>query len=318
MIITDSYSRIFKTLRVSLTNTCNLACTYCVNENADYKQVSKFENQILKTENLLEIIIKLHKILQFKTIRLTGGEPTLYKNIVPLIQQLSSLDVKIKLTTNGFLLKNLIDKLNINELDSINVSLDAMDEDIFFRISKRRSLYKILEGIEAAKSKNIHVKLNAVILKNINSSQILPLLEYSFSKNISIRFLELMKMGHIKDGNFDNFFSQKDILKVIKSKYEFKKILREDAATANYWQTKSGNTFGIIANESEPFCADCNRLRLDSSGNIFGCLSSNTPLDISQIYENDYLLEEKLNLAMAQKQVLKFTGSNLSMLEIGG
>lgn len=314
--IVDSQNRTFKTLRLSLTNACNLACTYCVNENSN-QSTHQIEKQ-LDYFQLVDIIKILHQTLDLQTIRLTGGEPTLYHNIVPLIKEISKIGVKIKITTNGFLLKNLINKLDCNALDSINVSLDAMDEDVFFQISKRRSLHKIIDGIDAALAKKIHIKLNTVVMRGVNDSQILSLLAFSFSKNISIRFLELMKMGHVHEGDFSKYFSQDEILEVIQSKYSITKLYREDAATANYWMTNEGHKFGIIANESDPFCADCNRLRLDSFGNIYGCLSSNIPINISQVFDNEFFLYQSLQQAMKQKQNIKFTGSDLSMLEIGG
>lgn len=316
MKLNDVHNRTFKTLRVSLTNTCNLACTYCVND-ANYQDQAQ-NISILSVENLVKIIYKINQLLDLQTIRLTGGEPTLYKDIIPLIKNIAKIGPKIKLTTNGFLLKNLVQKLDGNELDSINVSLDALDEDIFFKISKRRSLYKIIEGIDAALAKGIHVKLNCVVIKGVNESQILPILAFAFERKISVRFLEIMKMGHLYADAESLFFSQNDILKVINQKYTFSKMIRSDAATANYWQTSEGNKFGIIANETEPFCGDCNRLRLDSYGNIFGCLSSNTPINITQNIDNEVILEQNLQNAMNQKQDYKFIGSNLSMLEIGG
>lgn len=318
-MISDSYNRTFKTLRISLINTCNLACTYCVSEEEGRsKKESKINIQKSKIKNhieLAQIVKQLHSILKLETIRLTGGEPTLYKDIVPFIEALQPMGVPIKLTTNGYLLKNLLEKLPDSALDSINISLDALDEDVFFQISKRRNLSKILEAIDLALAKNIHIKLNCVVIKGVNDQQILPLLEYAGKRNITVRFLELMRMGHYHNANFENdFFSETDILNLIKQKYSIYKLERQKSATANHWLTDSGYKFGIIANETEPFCHDCNRLRLDSYGNIYGCLSENSPISVSETTD----LTEALTHALKQKQPVKFTGSALSMLEIGG
>ena len=317
-MIQDSLGRTFKTLRISLTNTCNLACTYCVNDEVkDVKSDLKKETP-LTIQEINQISIKLHKQLNLESVRLTGGEPTLFHEIVPLIKLLSKVGPKIKLTTNGFLLKNLITKLEKDDLHSINISFDALDEDVFFQISKRRSVNKIIEGIEAALSKGIEIKLNCVVINGLNTSQIIPLMKFSNNRGIKIRFLELMKMGHIYEGNFDSFYSEEQILETITSKYNIEQIERTSSSTANYWKTSEGQVFGIIANESSPFCHDCNRLRLDSYGNIYGCLSSNTPINIHQIIDNELIIADKLNDALLQKQQVKFIGSNLSMLEIGG
>src|SRR5690606_12871677 len=164
----------------------------------------------------------------------------------------------------------------------------------------------------------IHVKINSVIMKGVNESQILPLFEYAISKNVVIRFLELMKMGHLYESHNDHFFSEQEILWTIAKKYDFHKKLRKGSSTANYWETTEGYKFGIIANESSPFCFDCNRLRLDSFGNIYGCLSENQGISILDCLDDDKALEQKLQLALQQKQTVKFTGSELSMKAIGG
>jgi cyclic pyranopterin phosphate synthase len=319
MLIENVHTRTFKTLRVSLLNSCNLACDYCVaGEPKSASSLSRSEKPLPYTA-LAEIIAKLHAILGLETIRLTGGEPTLYTELPLLVKKLEGLNVPIKLTTNGLLLKNTLGKLPEKAFDSINISLDSLDENIFFQISRRKGLHKILEGIELAISKNIPVKLNCVVMQGVNENQILPLLEYASRRKIEIRFLELMRMGHVQGESFESrFFSEARILAKIETQYALEKLTREPSSTANYWRTNTDFTFGIIANESEPFCQDCNRLRLDSMGNIYGCLSSNTPLRIVEHIENDLKVNELLMKAMAQKQPLKFKGSSLSMLEIGG
>ena len=224
---------------------------------------------------------------------------------------------KIKLTSNGFLLERLALPLKEAGLQSVNVSLDAVEEDIFFLMSKRNDVQRILNGIDAAISAGLQVKINAVVMKGINENQIIPLLAFAFERNIRIRFLEIMAMGYLHDNADRYLFTQEEILNTIRQQFNVKKIERATASTANYWKTADGKVFGIIANESEPFCHDCNRLRLDSSGNIYGCLSSNHPIALSQD-DNEAALISKLQQAMAQKQAVKFTGSELSMLHIGG
>ena len=195
--------------------------------------------------------------------------------------------------------------------------MDAVEEDIFFLMSKRNDVQRILNGIDTAVAVGLQVKINAVIMKGINENQIIPLLNFAFERNISIRFLEIMAMGFLHNTAEKYLFTQEEILATISQHYSFKKIERSKASTANYWQTSEGKTFGIIANESEPFCHDCNRLRLDSNGNIYGCLSSNHPIALNS-NDDEVSLFSKLQQAMNQKQAVKFTGSELSMLHIGG
>jgi cyclic pyranopterin phosphate synthase len=124
-------------------------------------------------------------------------------------------------------------------------------------------------------------------------------------------------MGHLHDQAKEYLFTGDEILQRIALRYRFTPLDRMQSSTANYWQTDNGSIFGIIANETEPFCHDCNRLRLDSRGNIYGCLSSNHPILLDKS-DAEEVLREKLGKALTQKQALRFTGSDLSMLAIGG
>jgi len=284
----------------------------------DEVKENNIQQHPVSAEVLLKQVRQLHDVLQLETIRLTGGEPLLYHELIPLIKGIREMRIeKIKLTSNGFLLERLALPLKEAGLQAVNVSLDAVEEDIFFLMSKRNDVQRILNGIDAAISAGLQVKINAVVMKGINENQIIPLLAFAFERNIRIRFLEIMAMGYLHDNADRYLFTQEEILNTIRQQFNVKKIERATASTANYWKTADGKVFGIIANESEPFCHDCNRLRLDSSGNIYGCLSSNHPIALSQD-DNEAALISKLQQAMAQKQAVKFTGSELSMLHIGG
>jgi cyclic pyranopterin phosphate synthase len=317
--INDTYGRSFKTLRVSLLNSCNLGCVYCVEgDDVFLKKSNLSTTHQSEAQDLLPIIKKLHDVLHLETIRLTGGEPLLYRDIIQLIEGIKSFGINnIKLTTNGFLLERTAKQLKDAGMRSVNISLDAVDEDVFFLMSKRSNVQRIINGIDAALAAGLEVKINSVIMKGINNTQILPLLKFAFERNISIRFLEVMAMGHLYQHADKYLFTQQEILNTIAAKYKFKPIERSASSTAHYWQTTEQNIFGIIANESEPFCHDCNRLRLDSAGNIYGCLSSNNPISLKDI-SDESVLHEKLMQALLQKQPVKFTGSSLSMLHIGG
>ena len=315
----DEFGRRFKTLRVSLINTCNLGCVYCTCGTEDIKEnlnLTKVEG--ISSSELSAIITKLHGLLKLDTVRFTGGEPLLYRQLPEVVKATRLLGIdNLKLTTNGLLLEDQAAALAKAGLRSINVSLDAIDEDLFYRVSRRHGINRILRGIDAAINQGIDVKLNTVIMRGLNETQIIPLFNFALGRNIKIRFLEIMAMGHLFGKADEHFFPQEEILSVIREHYDFKRLDRRPSSTANYWQTTSGYTFGIVANESEPFCGDCDRLRLDSLGNIYGCLSSNNPVPVNHI-SDDAELVECLQAAMSQKQSLKFTGSSLSMLNIGG
>jgi len=318
-VVRDVYGRDFKTLRVSLINTCNLGCVYCACGQDEMRDnYALQQSAALPASEMLAIIARLHGQLGLRTLRLTGGEPLLYKELELIVRGAVQMGIgDLALTTNGLLLEQQAEGLKKAGLQSINVSLDAIDEAGFFKISRRRGLQKILNGIDKALECGLWVKINTVIMRGINEDQILPLLDYAFDRQLKIRFLEIMAMGHLHENPEQYFFSQQEMLSLIESRHRIVPLPRELSATANYWATEEGQVFGVIANESAPFCGDCDRLRLDSFGNIYGCLSSNTPISLLDVREGT-ALEEKLQEAMAQKQTLKFTGSELSMMHIGG
>src|SRR5258708_10914374 len=226
-VIKDIYGRTFRTLRVSLLNHCNLGCVYCVaGDDAALKKhnaASGHKNSPqapLSVPALLGIIERLHGQLGLGTIRLTGGEPLLYKDLVELIAGIRSIGIPdIKLTTNGFLLERLAAPMKAAGLESLNVSLDAVEEETFFRMSKRHGADRIIRGIDAARRAGLDVKINTVVMKGMNDSQILPLLDFAFSRDLRIRYLEVMAMWHLYETAGQYLFCQKDLLSVIPGRY---------------------------------------------------------------------------------------------------
>jgi cyclic pyranopterin phosphate synthase len=315
----DSFGRTFKTLRVSLLNSCNLACSYCVNPDVKSKPDDIFKKDTrLNNEQFIDIIDTLHKTLQLSTIRLTGGEPLLYKSLLPLIDGIKKTGINnIKITTNGVLLAEKAKALKERGITSINISLDTIDDATSMLINKKNNLDKIIAGIESCIDTGIPVKINCVVMRGINDNNLMQVFEFCKQRNITVRFLELMEMGHLYHNYEDYFFSEASILSTIKQQYTISPVIRKQGATANYWTTQDGFKFGIIANNSSPFCDDCNRLRLDSYGNIFGCLSNDTPIPVKEYIREPKALTQKLEEALSQKQ-MKFSGSKLSMLHIGG
>jgi len=311
--IQDIHGRQFKTLRVSLTSVCNMACVYCVTPGV-IKEVVK--EKVLTTQEYVSIIEKIHSKVQLKTIRLTGGEPLLYSELPLLIKEIRELGIEdIKLTTNGLRLLPQVNTLVHAGLRSINISLDALDPAVFRQITKTSDMRSVLNGIDASIEAGIEVKINTVVLRGINDHQIVPLLEFASARNISIRFLELMKMGYLHYNESDYFFSMDEIVERISSVTSIAKMDRAASNTATYWQTSKGMVFGVIANESEPFCSDCNRLRLDSFGKIYGCISASEGIDVKQL--SDESITAVLQAALLQKRDY-FTGSEMSMKYIGG
>jgi cyclic pyranopterin phosphate synthase len=318
----DHLGRRFEKLRISLLNTCNFSCVYCVSDS----MASAYQNVVFapKTEQLdpeefASLIEAVHKLTGIKSIRLTGGEPLLYMQLIQLVEKIRSIGIEdIRLTTNGYYLKQRSAELFDAGVTSVNISVDAIDQEIFSSISRHPNTARVFQGIEAALNVGMNVKLNAVIMRGKNDSQILPLLDYATDLGVKIRFLELMKMGHLYHSENGLFFSEKEMLSVIQEKYTIEMIRREDSETAHYWRTSGGGTFGIIANESTPFCHDCNRLRMDSNGYFYGCLSNAHGEKLSPYVHDEEMLTEKLRGLLRLKQPVRFHGSELSMRNIGG
>jgi len=326
-MVTDSLGRQFRKLRVSLTNECNFACTYCVGNDhvapnrpaPAITDVTLAKARPLPLHELVKLVERLHRELHLSSIRLTGGEPLLTEGIAEFIQSLKGLGIDdIRLTTNGYMLAMMAGRLKKAGLSSVNVSLDAMDPDIFFTMSRRNGLQRVLEGIEASLAAGFKTRINTVVMRGRNENQIIPLLEYAMQRGIEIRFLELMGMGPLHKHLNNWFFGEKDILNTIETRYACTPLPHENGSTANYWNIERHGTFGIIANESTPFCSDCNRLRLDSFGNIYGCLTNLKGIGISKEVASNESLTAALTEAMAQKQTEKFKGSPVTMMEIGG
>jgi cyclic pyranopterin phosphate synthase len=321
--IEDKLGRRFEKLRISLLNSCNFSCVYCVSDdfgkNHEETTFKPIAEEQLSIEDFTRLINGVHRLTGLKSIRLTGGEPLLYRNLIQLILQIQKIGIPdIRLTTNAYYLKESATRLFEAGLTSVNISVDAIDLDVFYKISRHPNTSRVFQGIEAAIKAGLNVKLNAVIMRGKNDSQIIPLLDYATENGVKIRFLELMKMGHLYHAENGLFYSEKEILNIIQEKYGIERIQREYASTANYWRTSSGGTFGIIANESTPFCHDCNRLRMDSNGYFYGCLSNSHGEKLSPYLHNDFLLAEKLKELLLLKQPVKFHGSELSMRNIGG
>lgn len=320
-MIIDQIGRQFRNLRLSLTAACNYACTYCV---PDGKRLLAAEHE-LSGEAMLKLVRLLVDVAGIDKMRITGGEPLLspkFDMLLPAIMDLGLADVS--LTTNGQLVPKKIDVIAASGIKRINVSLDTLDADYFRAIARSGDLATVLKGIDLLQAQGIRIKVNMVPMRGHNDHQILPLLEYCLARDIELRFIELMNMGHLKSGGGykEQFFSMADILAVIGERYDYAEIDAPYDSTSVRFGVEQG-AFGIIANESAPFCRTCSRLRLASNGLLYGCLSSAASHDLRpllELPENFAVakLQRVLNAALADKQMTSFQGETTVMKFIGG
>lgn len=239
----DSYGRTFQTLRLSLLPVCNFHCIYCKTHD------EKVSLLVQPPKFFLKRVKKILNEISIKKIHLTGGEPTLYPYLVEIIEGLKNLGIpQVSITTNGTLLDKKLHHLIKAGLDSINLSLDAIDDEILKKMGTTKSFNFYDKLIHKVLEYQIKLKINSIILKDYNHHQILQLLEYCGKKGIPIRFLEYMMMGVLKDIHEKRFYSMNDILHDITKKYNIKPIIREKHSTAIYWKTDTNYLFGVIAN----------------------------------------------------------------------
>ena len=321
-MIVDAQGRRFRNLRVSLTAACNYACTYCV-PNGKRLQPAIAE---LDAIGLLRAVRLLIESAGIDKLRITGGEPLLSPKFDEFLLSVMQLPLKdVSVTTNGQLLPGKMAVVKESGLKRINVSLDTLNPLRFRAIARSGDLATVLAGIDGVLDAGLRVKVNMVPMKTANVDQILPMLSYCLERGIELRFIELMNMGHLKHGTAygRDFFGMDDILALIGTRYEF---ARTDAAydsTSVRYEIPGKGAFGIIANESEPFCASCTRLRLSSNGYLYGCLSSSKRHAMADLLElpDDQartLLQGRLMGALGDKQTLQFRGEVTVMKFIGG
>jgi cyclic pyranopterin phosphate synthase len=321
-MIVDALGRRFRNLRVSLTAACNYACTYCV-PNGKRLQAASHE---LEADELVRSVKLLMDAAGIERLRITGGEPMLtpkFDDFLPAVMALGLQDVSV--TTNGQFVLRKFDVLTRSGLERINVSLDTLDADRFRHIARSGDLATVLAGLEALRAAGLKVKVNMVPMRTANADQILPMLDYCLERGFELRYIELMQMGHLKASPAfqRDFLGMADILEAIGSRYEFTRTDAPYDSTAVRYEIPGAGCFGIIANESEPFCSACTRLRLSSNGHLYGCLSSAASHDITPILalpEHHALarLQSVLLRALDDKQRANFTGEVTVMKFIGG
>lgn len=321
-MIVDRHGRQFRNLRVSLTAACNYACTYCV-PNGKRLQAAAHE---LSSAQLLQAVGLLVDAGGIEKLRITGGEPLLspkLEDFLPGVMQLGLQDVAM--TSNGQLITRYQDLLLSSGLKRMNVSLDTLDTLAFPKIARGGDLKTVLAGIDLLMANNWKLKINMVPMRRSNIDQVLPLLKFSLERGIELRFIELMNMGHLKTSNQyqQDFVGLEELLEIVGREYEFAQTDAPFDSTAIRYEIPGQGYFGIIANESAPFCRSCTRLRLASNGHLYGCLSNSTYQDMTPILplpvpEALVQVQQMLSSALTHKQDLNFQGEVTVMKFIGG
>jgi cyclic pyranopterin phosphate synthase len=320
--LVDKQGRSFRNLRVSLTAACNYACNYCVPKG---KQLHRARHE-LNVEQFLTALDYLIEVAGIEKLRITGGEPLLSPQFDDFLLGAAQRPLKdVSITTNGQFLLQKMPVIKAADIQRMNVSLDTLHPVMFQKICRSGDLQTVLAGIDALLDAGIKVKINMVPMRTQNEDQIVPLLDYCLNRGIELRYIELMRMGHWQH-NADysrEMVPMSRILSLISQRYDYLRTSAEFDATAARFEIPGKGFFGVIANESLPFCSTCSRLRLSSSGFLHGCLSNTQRHHIADLLdlpreEAIPQLRERLHNALVDKQPVAFSGSETVMRWIGG
>lgn len=323
--IVDSFGRPHTYLRISLTDRCNLRCFYCMPEEG----IELMEKAHIMT---LEEIVQMAKIfarLGVDTVRLTGGEPLVRKNVAHLLKELAKLGLQLKITTNGILLDRYLPLFQEIGLTKINISLDTLDKIKSVFITKRDYFDRIMGNIEAAVAANCQVKLNVVLIKGVNDQEINDFVALTKSQSIGVKFIEFMPFKG-NQWDWSKGVSQETILKTVRAQFGSVERLADPkhSTSANYQVPGHQGSFGIVSTITNPFCADCNRLRLTADGKMKNCLFATSETDLLTPLRAGQPIEPIIRQTIQQKKFsrdgmeLKMDAEhyeqNRSMISIGG
>src|SRR3954447_2510887 len=339
MDLVDPFGRTIRDLRISVTDRCNFRCTYCMPEEGmvwlPRSEVLTFE----EIERLARIFVERFEV---DGLRLTGAEPTVRAHLPVLVEKLAGLRVpsgssskfagnapELSITTNGATFRLVADELRAAGLDRVNVSLDTLRRDRFVEITRRDELARVLDGIEAAQEAGFApVKINAVIERGVNDDEILDLAEFGRSAGVEVRFIEFMPLDASGGWGRHKVVSQDEIVAAIGAVHPLEQVPARGAAPADRWRyLDGGGVIGVIPTVTQPFCGDCDRVRLTADGQFRTCLFATDEFDLRKAMragEDDDQLAARIERAVGSKWAghkinqIDFIRPNRSMSQIGG
>lgn len=280
-ILYDNHGREMSYLRLAVTDRCNLRCSYCMPaEGITYLP----EKKLLTWEEMLRIVQVLHP-MGIKKVRITGGEPFVRNGLMDFLTDLSRLkDLEICLTTNGVLLESNIQKLVDLGIKSINLSLDALDRDRFYQITRRNDYEIVYQNLLRLIEAKFHVKINAVVMQGKNEQDILALTNFAKDHPVSVRFIEEMPFNGLGQLEPELHWNHRRILSEIQAAYPTLQVLagKHGETATNYQIPGFVGDFGIIAAFTRTFCGTCNRVRVTALGQVKTCLYDDGVFDLKE------------------------------------
>ncbi|WP_299249319.1 GTP 3',8-cyclase MoaA [uncultured Aquimarina sp.] len=279
-ILADSFGRKHTYLRISLTEKCNLRCTYCMPANG----IPLSPKEHLMSADEIYTIAKEFVEFGVTKIRLTGGEPMVRKDFPLILEKLASLPVELGITTNGVLADRFIPILKDSGVRTITISIDSLHKDKFEKITRRNEFEKVWSTIQLFQKEGFKVKLNIVLIKNFNENEIIDFINLTKDQNIVVRFIEFMPFDG-NQWNMDKLVTQQEILDKVNYTFPLQLKRLDDApndTSRNYKITGYIGSFAIISSVTNPFCDSCNRIRITADGKLKNCLFSGKEFSLLQ------------------------------------
>ena len=311
--LVDQFNRRISYLRLSVTDRCDLRCTYCMPEAQTFLP----RKDVLSLEELHELALGFIARGVSK-IRLTGGEPLVRRDMIELVRALGrKLGAKsegggleeLTLTTNGTQLARFADDLFAAGVRRVNVSLDTLDRESFARLTRRDSLPQVLEGIAAAQAAGLKVKLNTVALKGTNEAEIPELMRWAHAKGMDLTLIEVMPLGEVEADRFDQYLPLSTVRNDLEQRFTLTPSQHRSGGPARYFDVAEtangrGGRLGLITPLTNNFCEGCNRVRVTATGQLFACLGGREQVDLRAALrsdEPDAALQAALDEAMRIK-----------------
>jgi cyclic pyranopterin phosphate synthase len=272
----DRLGRPLETLRISITDRCNFRCVYCMPKEVYGRDYAFLERRELLSFEELERVVAVFAGLGVRTVRITGGEPLVRRDVEQLVERLAAIPgLELALTTNGTLLAAKAEALAHAGLDRVTVSLDSLDDATFGALNDVGApVASVLEGIDAAAAAGLPVKINAVVKRGVNDDAIIPLAAHFRGSGHVLRFIEYMDVGHTNGWKLDDVVPAAEIVERISAAWPLEPVAPARAdETARRWRYADGaGEIGVVASVTEPFCGGCSRARLSAEGQLYTCL----------------------------------------------